>query len=106
MVLMEVEFVTGWEAANPDSLTVMEEVQRVETDKEENKVKNKKNSTTFVYFLFQVVLYFNDMSSQETCVDIALKDVMTIEEPKDALVTVYDYYNREETASVLYNMNS
>ena len=54
----------------------------------------------------QVVLYFNDMSSQETCVDIALKDVMTIEEPKDALVTVYDYYNREETASVLYNMNS
>ena len=42
MVLMEVEFVTGWEAANPDSLTVMEEVQRVETDKEENKVKNKK----------------------------------------------------------------
>ena len=62
---------------------------------------------TFNYSFFsQVVLYFNDMSSQETCVDIALKDVMTIEEPKDALVTVYDYYNREETASVLYNMNS
>ena len=38
MVLMEVEFVTGWEAANPDSLTKSEEVQRVETDKEENKV--------------------------------------------------------------------
>ena len=40
MVLMEVEFVTGWEAANPDSLTSVEEVQRVETDKEENKVLN------------------------------------------------------------------
>lgn len=38
MVLMEVEFVTGWEAANPDSLTALKEVQRVETDKEENKV--------------------------------------------------------------------
>ena len=38
MVLMEVEFVTGWEAENPDSLTSVEEVQRVETDKEENKV--------------------------------------------------------------------
>ena len=40
MVLMEVEFVTGWEAANPDSLAAIEEVQRVETDKEENKVLN------------------------------------------------------------------
>ena len=46
------------------------------------------------------------MTSQETCVDLALRDVMTIDMPKDALVTVYDYYNREETASVLYNMNS
>ena len=40
MVLMEVEFVTGWEAANTNSLTAIEEVQRVETDKEENKVSN------------------------------------------------------------------
>ena len=52
------------------------------------------------------MLYFNEMTSQETCVDLALRDVMTIEKPKEALVTVYDYYNREETASVLYNMNS
>merc|ERR1711971_1219792 len=90
MVLIEVEFVTGWEAENPETLTDLEEVQRVETDREENKV----------------VLYFNEMTSQETCVDLALRDVMTIEKPKEALVTVYDYYNREETASVLYNMNS
>ena len=40
MVLMEVEFVTGWEAENPESLTDLNEVQRVETDKEENKVIN------------------------------------------------------------------
>jgi len=90
MVLIEVEFVTGWEAENPETLTDLKEVQRVETDREENKV----------------VLYFNEMTSQETCVDLALRDVMTIEKPKEALVTVYDYYNREETASVLYNMNS
>ena len=38
---MEVEFVTGWEAANPDSLTALKDVQRVETDKEENKVISK-----------------------------------------------------------------
>ena len=41
MVLMEVEFVTGWEAENPESLTDLNEVQRVETDKEENKVIQK-----------------------------------------------------------------
>ena len=38
MVLIEVEFVTGWEAENPETLTDLKEVQRVETDKEENKV--------------------------------------------------------------------
>ena len=42
MVLIEVEFVTGWEAANPDSLASLKEVQRVETDKEENKVISKR----------------------------------------------------------------
>ena len=46
------------------------------------------------------------MTNMETCVDIGLKNVMTIKRPKDALVTVYDYYNREEMASVLYNMYS
>ena len=51
-------------------------------------------------------MYFNEMTAEETCVNIPLRDVMTIEKPRDALVTVYDYYNREETASVLYNMNS
>ena len=38
MVIIEVEFVTGWEAADPDSLVNLKEIQRVDTDKEENKV--------------------------------------------------------------------
>ena len=38
MVIIEVEFVTGWEAADPDSLVNVKEIQRVDTDKEENKV--------------------------------------------------------------------
>ena len=38
MVIIEVEFVTGWEAADPDSLVNVKEIQRVDTDKEDNKV--------------------------------------------------------------------
>ena len=45
------------------------------------------------------------MTSEGRCVSLEMKDVMVIEDPKDALVTVYDYYNREETASMLYNMD-
>jgi len=90
MVLVEVELVTGWEAVSPERLIneVDSGVQRVETDKDENKI----------------VLYFDEITSNGKCVDLEMKNVMTINDPKDALVTVYDYYNREETASVLYNM--
>ena len=52
-----------------------------------------------------MVLYFDEITQAEECVSLPLRDVMTIEEAKDALVTVYDYYNREETASLLYNMD-
>ena len=40
MVLVEVELVTGWEADRPEDLVKVEEysVQRVEHDKEDNKV--------------------------------------------------------------------
>ena len=40
MVLLEVELVTGWEAVSPERLVneVDSGVQRVETDKGENKV--------------------------------------------------------------------
>lgn len=42
MVLVEVELVTGWEAVSPERLIneVDSGVQRVESDKEENKVNN------------------------------------------------------------------
>jgi len=90
MVLLELELVTGWEAVNPQRLRnqVKVGVQRVEEDEKENKV----------------VLYFDQISQQETCVKIEVKKVTNIKNSKDATVTVYDYYNREETATVLYNM--
>ena len=61
MVLMEVEFVTGWEAANPDSLTNLKEVQRVETDKEENKVNSKGFLSMVFYYLSPFSLCYISM---------------------------------------------
>ena len=91
MVLIEVELVTGWEVVSPERLKneVDSGVQRVDEDEKENKV----------------VLYFDSMSNEEKCINLELKLVMDIEDAKEALVTVYDYYNREESASVLYSLN-
>eukprot|EP00090_Calanus_glacialis_P012233 TRINITY_DN20713_c0_g1_i4.p1 TRINITY_DN20713_c0_g1~~TRINITY_DN20713_c0_g1_i4.p1 ORF type:complete len:1703 (-),score=467.37 TRINITY_DN20713_c0_g1_i4:343-5451(-) len=91
MVLIEVELVTGWEAVSPESLKneVDSGVQRVEQDEKENKV----------------VLYFDSMPKEEKCINLELKQVMDIEDAKEALVTVYDYNNSKESASVLYSLN-
>merc|ERR1712228_192705 len=91
MVLIEVEMVTGWEAVNPQNLKNMVDtgVQRVEEDEKENKV----------------VLYFDSMPKKEKCIDLEIKQITIIEGAKDALITVYDYYSREESSSVLYNLN-
>jgi len=91
MVLIEIEMVTGWEAVNPQNLMNMVDtgVQRVEEDEKENKV----------------VLYFDSIPKEENCINLEIKEVTIIESAKDALVTVYDYYNREESASTLYNLN-
>jgi len=90
MVLIEVELVTGWEAVSPENLIneVDSGVQRVEQDDKENKV----------------VLYFDSMSKEEKCIDMELKQVINIEGAKAAVVTIYDYYNREDSASVLYTL--
>jgi len=90
MVLIEVELVTGWEAVSPESLIneVDSGVQRVEQDDKENKV----------------VLYFDSMSKEEKCIDMELKQVINIEAAKAALVTIYDYYNRQDSAAVLYTL--
>merc|ERR1712083_100521 len=91
MVLIEVEMVTGWEAVNPQNLKNMVDtgVQRVEEDEKENKV----------------ILYFDSMPKKEKYIDLEIKQITIIDGAKDALITVYDYYNREESSSVLYNLN-
>ena len=71
MVLIEVELVTGWEVVRPESLKneVDSGVQRVEQDE-------------------KVVLYFDSMHREEKCIDLELKQVITIENAKEALVTI------------------
>ena len=88
MVVMELELVTGWEAVGLEDLLEESVVKRQEFDEKENKV----------------VLYFDDMPRKERCVEVAMKQVMVVEEPKPAIATVYDYYNKEETVTISYDM--
>ena len=90
MVLLELELLTGWRAISPERLTNEVEalVQRVDMEEEDN----------------MVVLYFDQMTMKETCVTMELEKVINIKNAKEATVTVYDYYNREEMATILYKM--
>ena len=40
----------------------------------------------------------------KTGIVVVVEDVSFINNRKEASVTVYDYYNRDEVASILYNM--
>ena len=44
------------------------------------------------------------MPKNERCVEVMMKQVIVVEEPKPAIATVYDYYNKEETVSISYDM--
>ena len=91
MVLMEVELVSGWEAVSPENLIneVDSGVQRVEEEEEGSRV----------------VLYFDQMTRGETnCVRLEVKQTTKIENVKPAIITIYDYYTREETASISYEL--
>ena len=87
MVLLEIELVTGWEVINPHDLKDEEDsvVQRVEMENKENKL----------------VLYFDSMQKKATCIELELIKVIDLEDTKDALITIYDYYNMEDTQKVV-----
>ena len=90
MVVVEVELLTGWRAVSPERLTneVEAVVQRVDMEEEDN----------------MVILYFDEITRQETCVTLEVEQVTNIKNRKEASVTVYDYYNRDEMASILYKI--
>lgn len=89
MVVMELELVSGWDVVRPEDLIneVDSGVQRVEREED------------------TVVLYFDQMElGRENCLELELVQVTRVENSKPALVTVYDYYTREETASIMYEL--
>ena len=90
MVLVEVELLTGWRAVSPERLTNQVEalVQRVDQKEEDN----------------MVILYFDQITRQETCVTMEVEQLTSIKNSKEATVTVYDYYNRDEMTTILYKM--
>ena len=88
---MEIELVSGWEAVSPENLIneVDSGVQRVEEEEEGARV----------------VLYFDQMTKGENnCIRIEVKQTTKIENVKPALITIYDYYTREETVSISYEL--
>ena len=90
MVPVEVELLTGKLAVSLVRLTNQVEalVQRVDLEEEDN----------------MVILYFDQITRQETCVTMEVEQLTSIKNSKEATVTVYDYYNRDEMTTILYKM--
>merc|ERR1719509_634481 len=95
MVVMEVDMVSGWSAKFSEiealANSVDYEIQRVERGKDDKDT---------------VVLYFDSWPKEELCMTLPLKQEVPISEAKPAVVTVYDYYNTEDKASVLYTLKT
>merc|ERR1712130_1012232 len=51
-----------------------------------------------------VVLYFDSWPREELCIPLPLKQDTIINEVKPAVVTIYDYYNTDDKATVLYSL--
>jgi len=51
-----------------------------------------------------VVLYFDSWPREELCVTLPLKQDTIINEVKPAVVSLYDYYNTDDKATVLYSL--
>jgi len=51
-----------------------------------------------------VVLYFDSWPREELCIALPLKQDTIINEVKPAVVSLYDYYNTDDKASVLYSL--
>jgi len=90
MVMLEVEMISGYEARNPDYLIneIDSGVQRVEVDEKEN----------------VVILYFDEFTKEQRCVNLKLERLFKIEETKPARVSIYDYYNVEERHDITYSL--
>jgi len=51
-----------------------------------------------------MLLYFDSWPREELCIPLPLKQDTIINEVKPAVVSIYDYYNTDDKATVLYSL--
>lgn len=93
MAIMEISLPSGY-TADADSFDAIREaprVQRIET----------KNAETVI------IIYFDSLTAHEpVCFDVVSEKTHAVAKQKPAAVTVYDYYNMEQRATVYYEVKS
>ncbi|XP_005179179.1 alpha-2-macroglobulin isoform X3 [Musca domestica] len=93
MAVMEISLPSGFTADSDsfDKIRNANQVQRVET----------KNSETVI------IVYFESLKAAEpVCFDVFAEKSHAVAKQKPAAITVYDYYNTEQRATVYYEVKS
>ncbi|XP_022095398.1 CD109 antigen-like [Acanthaster planci] len=50
-----------------------------------------------------VFFYFEQLGHEDTCVDLLVRRDVFVKEPRDGVITVFDYYEKALSTSQLYN---
>ncbi|XP_065357540.1 CD109 antigen-like isoform X6 [Calliphora vicina] len=93
MAIMEVYLPSGFtaDADKFDAIRQAKQVQRVET----------KNSDT------AIIIYFDFLTAgEEVCFEVNAEKTHAVAKQKPAAITMYDYYNSEQRATVYYEVKS
>lgn len=93
MAVMEIALPSGYTVDGDSfgSIRSAKQVQRIET----------KNSDT------TIIIYFDGLVvGEQVCFDVGAEKSHAVAKQKPAAITVYDYYNTEERATVYYEVKS
>ncbi|XP_067933198.1 alpha-2-macroglobulin-like protein 1 [Watersipora subatra] len=93
MAVIKVSMVSGW-AADPAELKSLLTNRRVQLKRYDVEKNNA------------VQLYFDQISRIRLCFNIEIQRVMEIDDAKPAVVTVYDYYQKELSSDAEYSILS
>ncbi|XP_013104374.2 CD109 antigen isoform X1 [Stomoxys calcitrans] len=92
MAVMEINLPSGYTIDN-DSLKPIREAKRVQ------RVETKNDDTV-------VVVYFDSLVAGEpTCFDVSADKSHEVDALKPAAITIYDYYNAEQRATIYYEVS-
>jgi len=89
MVVIEIELLSGFEPTKMalQTLRSTPQIKKVEYDEKES----------------NIALYFNEFGKSPLCYDIQVNEKNKVEERKDALAKIYDYYDQNDSFSTKYN---